>query len=554
MSEKKIIIYGLKEDPKNEILLFLMDVLTHLGNVTAAEKRTIKTTDFSDSDLVVLWGDINYLKFLPNNKKVIFVPFLENRIFFTKETYWRTYSNIKVLSFSFELYEYFQSQNLDVMYLKYYPKPRRNIDDVERQLVDFTDKSNALNRDPNDQSLEQLFLSAMAEGKALVVPSNSIMEEYIIHRHNGFIDKIKCDYENLLCSLLKSVQENIYKSTLKGRFHLEALRPSLEKWLFLEKKIDIMSLYKYSLPIGSLPSFFQVEKKLKKVTVATVVKNSPQALKRTIKNIRSQSYGNIEFIVIDGASTDNTLDVILAHDDVIDNWLSQPDKGPYDAMNKAAQIATGEWIVFINAGDEFLHKNALFELFVDAPEDADFIIAHHVYKTVNGIFQIHSVNSFNHTWAILQEGEVSDNWLKGIPCHQSTATRTSLLRKNKYNLNYDISADHEFMFRMKSQNASFHLVDTLISLYEGGGISSTNPVRCLEQWLQIGLTYSAFPKKVECFYIPKLILENLKEEGIKGLKNVFLISLKNPFIFLSTIYFQLSPNKILKYLEKGDNR
>lgn len=554
MNEKTIIIYGVKENPKNEISLFLMDTLSHLGKLTVAHKEDSKITNFADFDLIVLWGDVSCLQFLPNNKKVVFVPFLDNKISVTKETCWRTYSNIKVLSFSSGLYEYFQSQNLDVIYLKYYPEPRRNIDNIDSQLVDFTYKPNTLNNDPNDQSHEQIFLSAMAEGKALVVPSNSIMEEYIIHRHNGFIEQIQYDFENSLCALLESVQQNIYKSTIKGRFYLEVLRPTLGKWLFSEKKLDIASLYKHHLPSHNLLLSSKGEKKLTKVTVATVVRNAPQALERTINNISSQSYGNMEFIVIDGSSTDNTIDVIRAHDDVIDSWLSQPDAGPYDAMNKAAQIATGEWIIFINAGDEFLHENALFELFDDAPDNADFIIAHHVYKTVDGIFQIHSVNSFDHTWAILQEGKLSDNWLRGIPCHQSTATRTSLLRENKYNLTYDISADHEFMFRMKSKNASFHLVDTLVSLYEGGGTSSTNPVRCLEQWLQIGLTYSASPKKVEHFYIPKLILENLKKEGLKGLKKAFLISMTRPFIFLSTVYFQLSPNKILKYLGKSDKR
>jgi len=99
------------------------------------------------------------------------------------------------------------------------------------------------------------------------------------------------------------------------------------------------------------------------ITVITVVLNGEKALEETIKSVISQTYPNVEYIIIDGGSTDGTLDIIKKYEDYIDYWVSEPDKGIYDAMNKGVDLTTGQWINFINAGDRFYDEDLIEEIF-----------------------------------------------------------------------------------------------------------------------------------------------------------------------------------------------
>ena len=96
-----------------------------------------------------------------------------------------------------------------------------------------------------------------------------------------------------------------------------------------------------------------------KVSVITVCYNAIRGIEKTIQSVISQSHDDIEYIVIDGGSTDGTIDVIQKYRDKIAYFVSEPDGGIYDAMNKGIKAATGEWINFLNAGDVFASKDAI---------------------------------------------------------------------------------------------------------------------------------------------------------------------------------------------------
>ena len=108
------------------------------------------------------------------------------------------------------------------------------------------------------------------------------------------------------------------------------------------------------------------------VTIITVCRNHAQELERTIRSVESQTWQEKEYLVIDGASTDDSLDVIKAHEASITRWVSEPDQGIYDAMNKGVKMAQGEWVIFMNAGDTFAMDDTLQRVF-GSPQDADVI-------------------------------------------------------------------------------------------------------------------------------------------------------------------------------------
>ena len=99
------------------------------------------------------------------------------------------------------------------------------------------------------------------------------------------------------------------------------------------------------------------------ISIVTVSYNAVLTIEQTILSVINQTYPNVEYIIIDGGSTDGTVDIIKKYEDKIAYWVSEPDKGIYDAMNKGVVVATGEWINFMNAGDIFTDGDVIDKLF-----------------------------------------------------------------------------------------------------------------------------------------------------------------------------------------------
>lgn len=99
------------------------------------------------------------------------------------------------------------------------------------------------------------------------------------------------------------------------------------------------------------------------ISVVTICYNAKNDLEKTILSVLSQTYQDIEYIIIDGGSTDSTVDIIHKYSERLFYWISEPDKGIYDAMNKGMDRATGSWIIFMNAGDTFCDNEVIKNIF-----------------------------------------------------------------------------------------------------------------------------------------------------------------------------------------------
>lgn len=105
---------------------------------------------------------------------------------------------------------------------------------------------------------------------------------------------------------------------------------------------------------------------MKKISVITVCYNAVSSLEKTILSVLNQTYSNIEYIIIDGGSTDGSVDIIKKYIDRLAYWVSEPDNGVYDAMNKGVCAASGDWVNFMNAGDSFYCNETISTLFAES--------------------------------------------------------------------------------------------------------------------------------------------------------------------------------------------
>jgi len=194
------------------------------------------------------------------------------------------------------------------------------------------------------------------------------------------------------------------------------------------------------------------------ISIIIATFNAEKSIEQTILSVINQSYTLIEFIIIDGGSTDKTVDIIKKYDEKISYWVSEPDAGVYDAMNKGAKVSNGKWIYFLGAGD--IMCNVLHKL-VSNFTDTDIIYYGDVYKLDE--LKIYDGHFTPYKLAV-----------KNI-CHQAIFYPASVFKKYNYDLKYRMLADHALNMRCSGDNnLGFKYLPVIVCLYEGDGLSALN--------------------------------------------------------------------------------
>ena len=197
------------------------------------------------------------------------------------------------------------------------------------------------------------------------------------------------------------------------------------------------------------------------ITVVTVVFNSVEVLEGTLLSVTGQSYPNMEYLVIDGGSTDGSLELIRKHKDGIKYWISEPDRGIYDAMNKSLKVATGDFLIFMNAGDTFFSDRTL-EDFVQLSPDREKVY----YGNAN---YIDSLNGKK----FQRGGEFTKYRLsKTNICHQTIFYCKKAYQNHTYNLKYPVFADWAYNIQLY-KSCDYTWLDQTIVQYDANGYSST---------------------------------------------------------------------------------
>ncbi len=205
---------------------------------------------------------------------------------------------------------------------------------------------------------------------------------------------------------------------------------------------------------------------LPKISIITVVYNAAKELKKTIESVAEQTYENIECIVIDGASTDGTLDVIKANADLITKWISEPDKGLYYAMNKGISMAEGEFVWFLNAGDLIASSYTTEEILMSHPTLADIYYGETIIADENN-------NHLGRRRLKAPKVLTSKSFHWGmLVCHQSILIRRSIV--GNYDTQYRISADFDWVLSALEKANTIVNTNVVISVFVIGGISGKN--------------------------------------------------------------------------------
>ena len=201
------------------------------------------------------------------------------------------------------------------------------------------------------------------------------------------------------------------------------------------------------------------------VSIITVNFNNSKGLEKTINSVREQRYEDVEFIVIDGLSTDNSKSIILKNQDIISYWVSEKDKGIYDAMNKGIIASHGSYILFLNSGDYLVNKNTLLNIFSEGCSE-DLVIGRQLFINSKGKVgrspKLHN-REFNITY-----------FLSSTIPHQATFIKRALFEKiGYYDITYKVSADWVFWVKAIVENCcSVRIINKNISYMEEGGVSS----------------------------------------------------------------------------------
>jgi len=217
-----------------------------------------------------------------------------------------------------------------------------------------------------------------------------------------------------------------------------------------------------------------------KLTIITVCYNAADDLKKTLNSVLNQTYTDFEYWVVDGGSRNHTVALLkeykprFEHAGIPFHYLSERDNGTYDAMNKGVDLAHGEWINYMNAGDSF-YSNDTLKLFFS-----------HSIKNDSGILYGDTLQIFDFGEGIAKP----DDYIRDNPvmpfCHQSCFVRRDLMQKYRFDLSYRIIADHDLFYRMYKDGIVYQYIEETVARYNGQcGLSATNPLLLHKEGLRV---------------------------------------------------------------------
>ncbi len=237
-----------------------------------------------------------------------------------------------------------------------------------------------------------------------------------------------------------------------------------DKWYLVDRN----KLLAEEIDLPQIDSKFE---ELPLISIVTVVYNGEKYLEETIQSVIDQTYPNVEYIIVDGGSTDGTSEIIKKYEEYIDYWISETDSGIYDAMNKGLSLCSGDLIGIINADDFYERK--VFEKVVEAYGEGRADVIYGDMRLIGAnrseVIKAHQtglkygIRPYSLSWI----------WVKMLFAHPSSfVSRSAYCHFGGYDTDLKIAADYEFFIRLVMQKANFKYIPITLSHFREGGISS----------------------------------------------------------------------------------
>ncbi len=249
---------------------------------------------------------------------------------------------------------------------------------------------------------------------------------------------------------------------------------------------------------------------MRKISIITICLNEEKTISRTIESVLNQTYSNIEYIIKDGGSSDNSNEIISRYREKLESrnikfcYLTGKDSGIYDAMNIALKEATGEWVNFMNAGDSFYSPYVLSDLFNNKQWTKCGILYGHTLCELERGYRYVQINNHNRL-------------IDGIGISQQVCfVRKELLDKYPFSKRYKILGDFDFLLKMYSLNVSFINVNLIIANYNRQGVSSRHIYETTMECHEILNQY----RKQESFTVKDKFILKIKDYFIKRFPSV----------------------------------
>ena len=216
-----------------------------------------------------------------------------------------------------------------------------------------------------------------------------------------------------------------------------------------------------------------------KVSIITVSYNSVDTIEKTIQSVLKQSYQYIEYIIIDGLSTDGTQQIVEKYIDRIAYYVSEKDDGLYDAMNKGIQMATGEIIGIINS-DDWYAENTIEDV-------VDYFLQTEAELVYGKIINVLQGKEIQENWQI----PLDHMWYEMAISHPSVFVKKKIYEQlGVFNTAYKLAADYELLLRLYSKKVKFCYLDKVIAYYRSGGVSETRRKESVDEVYKIAISYA----------------------------------------------------------------
>lgn len=203
-----------------------------------------------------------------------------------------------------------------------------------------------------------------------------------------------------------------------------------------------------------------------KISIITVCYNAALTLEQTILSVIGQTYPEVEFIIIDGCSIDGTIDVVKKYQHKIAYWISEPDTGIYQAMNKGVDVATGDYVYFLGADDSLVNENIMEIISRYLTEAKPEVLCGAIY-VVDDVFLTGMQKRTG--WPLSQE----EVYTGQLAPHQGMFIRTDLMKQYRYNEKYKIAGDYDLFLRLNKDGRYIHYIDDVIAFYSNGGVGAS---------------------------------------------------------------------------------